>query len=107
MRKTFVACFSLLIALATILTQVPVARRPLAYGPLGSASFDSAQDKRGRRGSDSFANPTRVASPTAKQHLVASYGRLPLSFEANHGQTDGSVKFLSRGNGYTLFLTAN
>jgi hypothetical protein len=30
---------------------------------------------------------------------------LPLSFEANQGQTDPSVKFLSRGNGYALFLT--
>jgi Beta-propeller repeat len=30
---------------------------------------------------------------------------LPLSFEANHGQTDPQVKFLSRGPGYALFLT--
>src|SRR5258707_6185070 len=29
----------------------------------------------------------------------------PMSFEANQGQTDGEVKFLSRGRGYTLFLT--
>src|SRR5688572_3044342 len=35
-----------------------------------------------------------------------SYGNLPLQFEANHGQTDSRVKFLSRGSGYTLFLTA-
>ncbi len=28
-----------------------------------------------------------------------------LSFEANQGQTDKRVKFLSRGTGYTLFLT--
>jgi hypothetical protein len=33
------------------------------------------------------------------------YGRLPLSFEANMGQTDSQVKFLARGRGYTLFLT--
>jgi len=36
----------------------------------------------------------------------ASYGKLPLTFEANQGQTDAQVKFLSRGNGYTAFLTA-
>ncbi len=35
-----------------------------------------------------------------------TYGRLPLSFEANQGQTDSQVKFLSRGRGYTLFLTS-
>jgi hypothetical protein len=31
---------------------------------------------------------------------------LPLTFEANRGQTSSSVKFLSRGKGYTAFLTA-
>jgi hypothetical protein len=30
---------------------------------------------------------------------------MPLQFEANHGQVDAQVKFLSRGSGYTLFLT--
>jgi uncharacterized repeat protein (TIGR01451 family) len=35
-----------------------------------------------------------------------SYNKLPLSFEANRGQTDPRVKFLSRGPGYALFLTA-
>jgi hypothetical protein len=32
---------------------------------------------------------------------------LPMSFEANHGQTSPSVKFLSHGEGYTLFLTGD
>jgi hypothetical protein len=35
---------------------------------------------------------------------VAPYGNLPLSFEANQGQTDPSVQFLVHGQGYTLFL---
>jgi HYDIN/CFA65/VesB family protein/beta-propeller repeat-containing protein len=42
---------------------------------------------------------------TAKEGLVASYGKLPLSFEANQGQTSKQVKYLTRGPGYTLFLT--
>jgi hypothetical protein len=37
--------------------------------------------------------------------LAENYGKLPLHFEANQGQTDARVKFLSRGAGYTLFLT--
>jgi hypothetical protein len=46
------------------------------------------------------------ASPDEnKARLVNFYGRLPLSFEANRGQTDPQVKFVSRGQGYTLFLT--
>jgi len=37
--------------------------------------------------------------------LQRAYGKLPLSFELNQGQTDGQVKALARGAGYTLFLT--
>ena len=33
------------------------------------------------------------------------YGKLPMSFEANRGQSAGAVKFLARGGGYGLFLT--
>ncbi len=38
--------------------------------------------------------------------LSSTYGKLPISFEVNQGQTDGSVQFLARGAGYTLFLSA-
>jgi hypothetical protein len=44
--------------------------------------------------------------PAAKQRVIASYGKLPLHFEANQGQTDERVKFLARGSGYGLFLTS-
>src|ERR1700730_13445140 len=37
--------------------------------------------------------------------VLQQYGKLALSFEPNQGQTDGRVKFLSRGSGYTIFLT--
>jgi hypothetical protein len=36
---------------------------------------------------------------------VEDYGKLPLIFEPNLGQTDEKVKFISRGHGYGLFLT--
>ena len=45
------------------------------------------------------------ASAATKQHLIETYGKLPLSFEANVGQTSDEVAFLSRGSGYTFFLT--
>ena len=44
--------------------------------------------------------PTLGASAQAK----ARYGELPLSFEANRGQSDSGVSFLSRGSGYSLYL---
>lgn len=40
-----------------------------------------------------------------KPQVVAAYGKLPLSFEVNQGQADPQVRFLSRGQGYSLFLT--
>jgi len=47
------------------------------------------------------------ADPKAQGRILNQYGKLPLSFEANHGQTDGQVKFLSRTSGYSLFLTGD
>jgi hypothetical protein len=44
---------------------------------------------------------------TGSAKLVGVYGKLPLAFEANQGQSDPKVKFLSRGAGYSLFLTSN
>jgi hypothetical protein len=46
-------------------------------------------------------------SQASQSRLVAAYGKLPLNFERNQGQTDPRVKFLSRGSGYSLFLTGN
>jgi uncharacterized repeat protein (TIGR01451 family) len=35
------------------------------------------------------------------------YGKLPMRFEANQGQTDARVKFKARGAGYAVFLTSD
>jgi hypothetical protein len=47
-----------------------------------------------------------VPGTSTSAAIADSYGKLPLRFEANEGQTDPQVKFLSRGPGYDLFLTA-
>ena len=36
-----------------------------------------------------------------------AYGKVPLGFELNQGQTDAGVKFLTRTSGYTLFVKAD
>jgi hypothetical protein len=46
------------------------------------------------------------ASHAVADQVGSAYARLPLSFEVNQGQTDAQVRFLSRGNGYSLFLTS-
>ena len=43
----------------------------------------------------------------AQTRIQADYGRLPMHFEPNLGQTADEVKYVARGPGYTLFLTAD
>src|SRR5437588_5285104 len=50
--------------------------------------------------------PGTKANQQGQARLVETYGKLPLSFEANRGQTDKKVRFLARGRDYALFLTA-
>src|SRR5438477_5397486 len=50
-------------------------------------------------------NGDRVADAAPTPRLQ-NIGRIPLSFEANQGQTDRQVQYLARGPGYTVFLTA-
>jgi hypothetical protein len=47
----------------------------------------------------------RSGTSATTEQLQAAYGQIPLSFEANQGQTDPQVQYLARGQGYALFLT--
>jgi sugar lactone lactonase YvrE len=58
----------------------------------------------GQQRQQSLAMNASVPSTDIPTH-AEQYGKLPLSFEANWGQADPHVRFLSRGNGYSLFLT--
>lgn len=48
---------------------------------------------------------TKAAAPIPSSAVLANYGRLPLHFEPNVGQTHRDVKFMAQGGGYSLFLT--
>jgi hypothetical protein len=63
---------------------------------------------RGLQGPKNILAQRGISVPAEIQpKLLASYGKLPLGFEANQGQASGPVKFLARGHGYTIFLTAD
>src|SRR5437773_4139497 len=49
---------------------------------------------------------TLPAAAATNARVSESYGKLPLQFEANRGQTDKDVHFLSHGAGYSLYLTS-
>jgi hypothetical protein len=56
-------------------------------------------------GAETPVDPGSAANAKKSLAISKSYGNLPLSFEANRGQVDPQVRFLSRGKGYSLFLT--
>ncbi len=51
----------------------------------------------------SDVHPTNTSE--SQVGLSKAYGKLPMHFEANQGQAADKVEFLSRGPGYSLFLT--
>jgi hypothetical protein len=87
----FCAVPILAIIAVTLLAFSPV-RQSKAAGQVSAASVTSQP---------------ATATPAARGRIQANYASLPLAFEANQGQTDSQVKYMARGNGYTLFLTAN
>ncbi len=56
-----------------------------------------------------YSRPGWAGTPAAPEQTLTSSAirsyTLPLSFEANQGQVDEQVKYMARGQGYTLFLT--
>jgi hypothetical protein len=52
------------------------------------------------------ADVSVTSAPQGRHSVLEQYGKLPLGFEANQGQTDRQVKYLSRGPGYVLLLTS-
>jgi hypothetical protein len=83
------------IAAIALLAFSPATHRDAA-GTAPAASFAS-----------SSASQPKTATPAARSRIQASYAALPLAFERNEGQTNAQVEYMARGNGYTLFLTAN
>jgi hypothetical protein len=79
--------------------------------PLGNSVRTSMAISAPKKASESHASLGRRRAPNsqpeAKQKVVERYLRRPLVFEANNGQTNPRVKFISRGDGYSIFLTGH
>jgi len=90
------ATFAAVLALSTCLLLVAFhyvgTRSPLAYP--GHTALATA-------------GTSSAFSQKADGRWTEAYGKLPLAFERNVGQTDPRVRFVSRGSGYQLFLTSD
>jgi hypothetical protein len=76
----------------------PVIAAVVTFTLLSTAACATRQTPITSAKSDAAAGRVRVSE---------DYGKVPLSFEANRGQTDEQVKFLARGSRSTLFLTSS
>jgi hypothetical protein len=90
-------------ALAALVLRTHVPMTTAREAPGTTAVKGDAITARFKGSSRSHVTALARASQT---QLLGSYGKLPLSFEANQGQTNSQVQFLARGGGYTLFLTS-
>jgi len=71
-----------------------------------SAVGGSGRPEAARRAAPGAAQAAGAApSKAQRERLARAFGKLPLTFEANAGQVDRRVKFVTRGPGYSLFLT--
>src|ERR1700734_2103018 len=77
------------------------------------ANADANDKDGGDTASSTSAPSSRTQSASVQEAAEERYDSLPLSFEPNLGkadaqtaaQTDGPIRFLSRGSGYSFFLT--
>jgi hypothetical protein len=49
--------------------------------------------------------PEKQRTGSTKQEAMAAYGKLPLAFTANTGQTDRRVRYSAQSGGLSVFLT--
>jgi hypothetical protein len=94
----------LLLASSALLIGLYAQRGTSPHAPGGAASERRAPEVQ-RPGVGAARVPQAGAGRESKPAAFEAYGKLPLSFEPNRGQSDARVKFLARGNGYALFLT--
>ncbi len=96
---TFALC--MVPILAVIFLAVPLVVAPASHrGNAGALSTPSFESQPG-------VVKSGAVKPAARDRVQTAHAALPLAFEQNQGQTDSQVKYMARGDGYTLFLTAN
>jgi hypothetical protein len=86
LKRALALIAALLLAPALVRPLPAQAPKPKRAAPAGNGSQDTGKPKNLRP--------------------AEAYGRLPLSFEANDGQTDRRVRFVSHSGRQTLFLTS-
>ncbi|HKX29757.1 MAG TPA: SBBP repeat-containing protein [Blastocatellia bacterium] len=75
----------------------------IAVAPSVLAAFGGSG---GERSEASRRDQTTRSAQQRQAEVKQAYGKLPMSFEINRGQASPAVKYLARGRGYQVALTA-
>jgi hypothetical protein len=91
-----VALLALLAAFATLISafQVPSAE----HSSVGSKGYQAGT-------AAAPVSEPRAAPQMSEEEALDAYGKLPLSFIPNEGQTDKAVRYYAQGAGYGFFFT--
>jgi hypothetical protein len=93
------------VVVVTIITACTLAVALWFAGVTSHASLSRLKDKSASPVGAPIMSPLIAVDEPTRLRTTGEYGKIPLGFEVNQGQTDAQVQFLSRGAGYTVFLT--
>ncbi len=86
-------------------SQEPRSRRRGRSLLFGEQMLSETNYDRGRLALEHLENRRFLSVSAADNPALTAFAQSALAFEPNVGQTDPRVQYLSRGDGYTLFLT--
>src|ERR671913_1467890 len=97
--KLMLVVVALLALLAAFAALIPASQAPNAEHHHSSAGSTADQSGAG-------APVSQPAAPQmSEKEALDAYGKLPLSFVPNEGQTDEAVRYYAQGAGYGFFFT--
>jgi hypothetical protein len=96
--------------LRSFLLAILVLAVPSALEPSGGTRPDTTPASTGTKAPSDASTirpkaANRMTAPAQRPTPREAYGKLPMQFEENRGQTDSQVKYLARGRGYIFFVT--
>ena len=88
-----------LLALVTLVLVIPASQAPNAE------RYYSVGTKDSQSGTAASVSEAGGAPQMSDEEALEAYGKLPLSFVPNEGQTDEAVRYYAQGAGYGFFFT--
>jgi hypothetical protein len=77
----------------------------MAASQAPNAKYSSAASTDSQTGTEAALLSEPAAPQISDEEAIDAYGKLPLSFIPNEGQTDEAVRYYAQGAGYGLFFT--